>query len=169
MDKFLFVDVGTAKGFSSIIISKCAKDNNVNFKVFSFDLIPHKKKIFWNSIKDLEGKFTREDLLSDYLVYTSNIVYIEGRTKNKFKLISEYERINFAFLDGSHDYDDVKFEFNFIKQKQKKGDIIFFDDVTDNHFDGIVKLINEIQENSEYNIEKIQSTIHRGYAVGIKL
>ena len=35
------------------------------------------------------------------------------------------ERVNYAFLDAQHDYDSVIEEFNFIKQKQKKGDIIF--------------------------------------------
>ena len=169
LNNFLFIDVGTAKGFSSVIISKCAMDSAVNYKIFSFDLIPHNKKIFWNSIKDIEGKSSREELLKDYKDYTNNVKYIKGRTKNKFKIISSYERINFAFLDGSHDYDDVKFEFNFIKKKQKKGDIILFDDVTDGHFNGIVKLVNEIYQNQEYEIEKINSSIFRGYAIATKI
>jgi hypothetical protein len=169
LNNFLFIDVGTAKGFSSVIISKCAMDNDINYKMYSFDLIPHNKKIFWNSIKDTEGKSSREELLKDYKDYTHNVKYIKGRTKNKFKETSSHERINFAFLDGSHDYDDVKFEFNFIKQKQKKGDIILFDDVTDGHFNGIVKLVNEIYQNQEYEIEKINSSIFRGYAIATKI
>ena len=84
-------------------------------------------------------------------------------------MISKDERINFAFLDGSHDYDDVKFEFDFIKQKQIKGDIIFFDDVTEGHFNGVVKLINEITHQKSYEIEKIMSTKFRGYAIAKKI
>ena len=168
-DKFLFVDVGTAKGFSSIIISKCALDNKISYSVFSFDIIPHFKKIYWNSIKDIDGKLSRADLLKDYHEHTNHINYIKGRTKDKFKEISSHERLNFIFLDGSHDYDDVKFEFNFIKEKKKKGDLIFFDDVTKGHFDGVVKLINEIEQNQEYEIETISSTNFRGYAIAKKL
>lgn len=169
LDKFLFVDVGTAKGFSSIIISKCAIDNNVNFLIYSFDIIPHNKKIYWNSIKDIDGKLSRKELLNDYCDYTNNINYIRGRTKNKFFEISSHKRLNFIFLDGSHDYDDVRFEFNFIKSKQKKGDIVFFDDVTKGHFDGVVKLINEIKQTNEYEVEIINSTNFRGYAIAKKL
>ncbi len=169
LDNFLFVDVGTAKGFSSIVISKCACDNNINFKVLSFDIIPHNKKIFWNSVKDVDGKLSRENLLIDYSDYTKKINYIQGRTKKKLNMISKDERINFAFLDGSHDYDDVKFEFDFIKQKQIKGDIIFFDDVTEGHFNGVVKLINEITHQKSYEIEKVMSTKFRGYAIAKKI
>ena len=169
LKNFLFVDVGTAKGFSSIIISKCAKDNDIDYSIFSFDIIPHNKKIYWNSIMDLEGKLSRETLLKDYTEFTKNINYITGRTKNKLRDISDYERINFVFLDGSHDYDDVKFEYNFIKNKQKKGDIIFFDDVTEGHYDGIVKLIEEINLSNQYEIQKIKSTDFRGYAIAKKL
>ena len=71
-------------------------------------------------------------------------------------------------MDGSHDYDDVKYEFDFIKKKQKKGDIIFFDDVTEDHFDGIVRLIDEIKISGEYKIERINSTQYRGYALATK-
>ena len=168
-NKFFFIDVGTAKGFSSVIISKCAEDNKIDYSIFSFDVIPHNKKIFWNSIKDIDGKLTREDLLKDYYNYTKKINYIRGRTKKKLKEISSLERLNFVFLDGSHDYDDVKFEFDFIKKKQKSGDLIFFDDVTKGHFDGVVKLINEVKQTSEYEIETISSTNFRGYAIAKKL
>tara|TARA_B100000941_G_C28495622_1_gene550761 strand:- start:108 stop:959 length:852 start_codon:yes stop_codon:yes gene_type:complete len=169
LQNFLFVDVGTAKGFSSVIISKCAIDNNINFSVFSFDIIPHNKKIYWNSIKDLDGKLSREELLNDYKKFTNKISFIKGRTKKKFSKVLSSDRLNFVFLDGSHDYDDVKYEFDFIKQKQKKGDIIFFDDVTQGHFDGIVKLVDEIKKNKDYKIEIINSTNFRGYAIARKL
>lgn len=165
---FVFIDVGTAKGFSSVLISKCGEDNKIRFKIFSFDIIPHNKKIYWNSIKDIDGKSTRKNLLKDFSKYTKNINFIEGRTKKKFIEIEKYERLNFAFLDGSHDYDDVKYEFDFIKKKQKKGDIIFFDDVTEDHFDGIVRLIDEIKISGEYKIERINSTQYRGYALATK-
>ena len=169
LDNFLFVDVGTAKGFSSVIISKCALDNNIKFLVYSFDIIPHNKKIYWNSIKDIDGKLSRSELLNDYSDYTNHISYIKGRTKSKLNEISSSERLNFIFLDGSHDYDDVKYEFNFIKSKQKRGDIIFFDDVTKGHFDGVVELINEIKQAGEYEVEIINSSNFRGYAVAKKL
>ncbi len=167
-NNFVFVDIGTAKGFSSIIISKCALQNNIAFKIFSFDIIPHQLKMYWNSVADLKGKISREELLQDYKNFTKNINFIKGKTKNSLKILSSTKRINFAFLDGSHEYEDVKFEFSFIKKRQNKGDIIFFDDVTAGHFDGIVKLIDEIKKSKEYEVENINSTEYRGYAVAIK-
>ena len=166
-DKYNFLDIGTAKGFSSIVITKAATDNSVDYEIQTYDIVPHNKPIYWNSILDIDGKKTREELLEQYSSYTQQINYFSGRTKTFFKKLNT-KRINFAFVDGSHDYDDVIFEYKHIKTRQEAGDIIMFDDVTPNHFNGIVKLVGEITDESKYNIELLMSSDYRGYAIATK-
>ena len=162
------LDIGTARGFSSIIMSKIMSEHDYISSIFTFDILPHNKKMYWNCIADTQyGKQTRDNLLKSYKALTKKITFITGTTKEKLKNI-KVDRINFAFVDGSHEYEDVSFEYEYISNRQTKGDIIFFDDVTENKFNGIVKLINEISLTNTYNITKLQSSEHRGYAIAEK-
>ena len=68
----------------------------------------------------------------------------------------------------SHDYVDVKFEINFVSNRQEQGDIIFFDDYHDELFPGIVKAVHELKQSGEYSIEIIVGDENRGYAIATK-
>ena len=125
----------------------CSKKIKREYVIHTIDLIPHNKKILWNSITDIEhGKISRKDLLIDYSLYLKNINFVCGTSVDTLNKL-DIDRIHFAFLDGSHDYEDVKFEFEFVNKKNRIGDNNF-DDYTPKIFDGIVKLTNEIKEKS---------------------
>jgi len=62
---------------------------------------------------------------------------------------NKLERIHFSFLDAQHDYQNLNFEIEFVKQRQKLGDVIICDDYTTYYngkqqFPGINKAIDEI-------------------------
>ena len=160
------LETGTARGFSSIVMSKVLNEKNLkNSKIYTLDIIPHNKKIYWNCIDDLEGRKTRKNLLSSWKDLTENIEFLTGRSKYILPRLKELSRINFAFLDGAHDYKTVKFEFLFVSKRQKKNDIMVLDDVTKDKFNGIVELVNEIKSNDSYDVQLIQSESNRGYAI----
>ena len=75
------------------------------------------------------------------------------------------DKIDFAFLDGSHEYEDVKLEFEFVDKRNKKGDIIVLDDYTPTKFDGIVKLVKEIKSKKSYNLHFLDNNKDRGYVI----
>ena len=77
-------------------------------------------------------------------------------------------RINFAFLDAQHTYEALIKEYEFVKHRQIKGDIIVFDDVTPGVFDDIVKCVGFIEKSGEYQIQIIKSTQKRSYAIATK-
>lgn len=163
------VDVGTARGFSSIIMSKVLKDLKLNANIYTFDVIPHNKKIFWNCYADhVYGKQTREDLLKEYNEYLNRIIFLTGESHKQLKKLN-LNKINFAFIDGSHKYKDVKKDFIEISKKQSKGDIIFFDDYTINYFNGVVKLVDQIENDKSYSIKRFTSSEQRGYAIAHKI
>jgi hypothetical protein len=75
------------------------------------------------------------------------------------------KRIHFAFLDGSHEYQDVKLEFEFVDKRNKTGDIIILDDYTLGKFDGVVQLVDEIKLKKNYNLDFFDDNKDRGYVL----
>ena len=53
---FNIVETGTARGFSSICMSRALLDLNKNGKIFTIDILPHDIKMIWNCPKDLQQK-----------------------------------------------------------------------------------------------------------------
>ena len=114
------LETGTARGFSTIIMSKALVDCKKKGLVTSIDIIPGNVKIYWNCISDtINGKVTRIELLKNYKIFLKNINFYCGTSKSYFRHAVE-KRIHFAFLDSSHDYEDVKLEYLKIKKNQKK-------------------------------------------------
>ena len=161
------LETGSARGFSSVCMSKAVNDSKVNGKIISIDIISSDEKIYWNCIDDFEGKKTRTELLSKWKNETKNINFLVGPTRIILKKI-EPQRFHFAFLDGMHDYLNVKTEFNFVALKQIKGDIIILDDANIK-FPGIIKCIDEIKEKNIYKVEFLDSEHDRSYAICEKL
>ena len=165
------VETGTARGFSSLCMAKAMFDNDYEGCICTIDLIPHNTKMYWNSISDhSHGPLTRAELLDNLSNLVDRyILFVQGSSKQMLPKLS-FSRIHFAFLDGSHTYEDVMFEFNSISACQKRGDLIIFDDYNPKQFPGIVKAVNLIEENLGYKLNKIQNIDEkRGYVIAKKL
>ncbi len=159
------VETGTARGFSAICMSKALNDTkNVAGVIHTIDILPNNKRMYWNIIDDNENKKTRQELLAKWPQELKNIKFIEGKTNTVLKKLN-LTRVNYAFMDAEHNYKSVISEFNYLKNKQIKDDIIFFDDVTRKKFPGVVKALKEIEEQGFYNIEYFTSSSERGYAI----
>ena len=161
------LEIGTARGFSSICMSKAIDDSNIGGEIITVDIIPNNKVFFWNCIDDHERPKTRLELLSKWKKELKKIIFKVGPSRFVLKKI-KMRRINFAFIDGMHDLPNVKREFNFINLRQKKNDIIIFDDVSEN-FPEIIEFISSLKKQKNYAIEIIQSEKYRSYAVCKKL
>jgi hypothetical protein len=146
------LETGTARGFSSLCMAKALKDNNRKGKIHTIDIIRNDIPIYWNCIKDEEGKHTRKDLFKN-TKYHDLFDYIKcytGRTKEIINSMN-IRRFHFGFLDAQHDYPNLNYELNFTKQRQEKGDIIICDDYTTYHdgrqqFPGINKAIDKFTD-----------------------
>ena len=156
------------RGFSSVCMSKALNDSKKIGKVYTIDIIPNNEKIFWNCIDDLEGKKTRMELLNKWKNELENIVFLTGSCKSILKNF-HLDRVNFAFLDAQHDYENIKNEFNFVFERQKKGDLIIFDDVNFSEFPEISKFINDLKSKKIYDINIISSSKSRSYCLAKKI
>ena len=67
------VETGTARGFSSICMSKALIDANTNGKIYTVDILPHDTKMYWNCIDDHDGMKSRKELLKKpcHIIYQS--------------------------------------------------------------------------------------------------
>ncbi len=161
------LETGTARGFSSLCMAKSLSDMKQKGRIFTIDILPHNKKIIWNCVEDINGFKTRQELLSKWSDLTRDIKFIEGKSMQVLNKI-DINRVNFAFLDGAHNLKSVKFEYEWVKNRQKKNDIIIFDDYSSEDFSGIFHLVNQIEKDKIYNIKKLFSKNNRGYAIAVK-
>ena len=171
--KFDFINVvetGTARGFSSICMAKAMHDEKQNGQIFTFDILPHNKQLYWNNITDLTiGKITRKELLKewDYLI-ASNIKFINNFAHTYLKSIN-FERVHFAFFDGSHYAHDIKYEFQHVSMFQMKNDISIFDDFNEIYYSDMHKYILEIINKNNYSHSIINIDENRKILIAKKL
>ena len=168
LNKITILETGTARGFSSLCMAKALFDQNKKGNIFSIDILPSNKKMYWNCLLDNDGKKTRYELLSKW----SNLVdeyltFLNGYSTLVLKKL-ELKRINFAFLDGSHDYNTVKFEADFVAQKQLKDDVIVYDDYNNEQYPGLVEACNEISKKYNYKNFFFEGENNRNYLIAKK-
>jgi predicted O-methyltransferase YrrM len=168
LDSITILETGTARGFSSLCLSKALEDSKCDGRIFTIDLIPNDKKIYWNCIDDCEGKKTRLELLESWKKELRNVVFLTGDCSKVLKNF-HLDRVNFAFLDAQHRYENIKSEFNFVFKRQKKDDLILFDDVNVKEFPEIARFIDELRNTNTYSLDIIKSTENRSYCLAKKL
>ena len=74
-EKINIFDFGTARGFSALCMSKVLRDTASNGRIYTLDIIPNRKKIYWNTYFDKFGKRSRLNLLSKWPNLIEDIFY----------------------------------------------------------------------------------------------
>lgn len=166
LEEINIFESGTARGFSSICMSKALIDSNQKGTIYTTDIIPHLKKMYWNIIDDhTRGKLTRLQLLEKWNKELKNIKFYTMKSSEFFKK-NNINRINFAFLDAVHDSLNISKEFEYVKNRQIKGDIIIFDDFDDQYQSLKNFIVNTVPNLYEYQI--LESDINRHYFIAKK-
>lgn len=161
------LETGTARGYATLCMVQALADAKVAGHAVTVDLLPHNTAIFWNCIDDHDGPRTRQTLLAAYPELLARIVFVEGATGEGLAKLG-LARIGFAFLDAAHTLEDVLSEYAYVKARQRPGDVIVFDDVTPEKFDGVVQALDRITAEGAYAIERIQPSDQRGYAIAVR-
>jgi predicted O-methyltransferase YrrM len=161
------LETGTARGFSAVCMAKALSDAKQAGSIITLDILPHEKPMYWNCIDDLDGPKSRRALLSPWNGLLDRIAFVQDETRAFLPRVG-LGRINFAFLDASHTYEDVMFEFHTIAARQEDGDVIVFDDVTASHFPGVVEAVEEIGHSHPYDVRQIVVSNQRGYAIAVR-
>lgn len=162
------LETGTARGFSAVCMAKALVDAGAPGTVTTIDLLPHNRPMLWNCIDDFDGPKTREDLLGYWPRELARIIFIQGQTGAGVVKIG-LKRVNFAFLDAGHSFRDVIAEYNFVKQRQLKGDVIVFDDVTSGAQTEVRRALDFVRVQGKYQIDEVGDINQRAYAVATRL
>jgi predicted O-methyltransferase YrrM len=159
------LETGTARGFSALCLARALSDSGQSGKIVTFDVLPHDVSMFWNCIADAQGPRTRADLLHEYEnLLEEFVIFHQGYTETALGKLA-VSRIHFAFLDGSHTYQSLSNECGYVKKRQKRGDIIFFDDYTPQVFPGVVRAVDEMCPSEEYTKQIVTVSEERGYVI----
>lgn len=161
-------ETGTARGFSSVIMAKALWDKKASGKIITYDVLPHHVPMYWNCIDDCEKQKSRAVLLSPWdMLVQKYIVFVEGDSYINLQHVQS-PRINFAFLDGAHSFNDVFYEFKTIASRQQKGDVIVFDDYNTKQFSGLVKAVDEGCVSLGYDKRVLSLGADRSYVIATK-
>lgn len=163
LDFVNILETGTARGFSSLCMAKALSDSQCDGRIITIDVLPHLKSQIWNCIDDLDGSKSRAEILKPWSKLLNKIIFLQGDTIYTLPRIG-IDRIHFAFLDAQHSKKNVLQEFNIIQKTQKIGDMIFFDDVTENLFPGVVEAIKIIKQNQHYKVNDLIVSKTRAYS-----
>ena len=134
------LDIGTARGFSAITMSRALLDADLDGHVYTVDVIDHDDAYDWHGAKHssddplASGPSPRSAIWQRWFPdEAARIAPITGRST---QLLRDWPhgRIDVAFLDGSHAYDDVKAELDMLDGIMADDGVIVLDDV---HF-GVV-------------------------------
>lgn len=159
----LFLDVGTAKGFSALCMAWALRDHGILGAVHSVDVIGPSECVPRNSVAELDGLLTLHDFVEPHLP-TDGIVtltWFGGGSDEYFK--TGRERICFAFVDGKHTRAQVERDAANIAARQVRGDMIVFDDVNiPGVWDGVKTLRG-------YGFDKLVVSTERTYCIATKM
>lgn len=162
------VETGTARGFSAMCLAKAFDDTGASGKIVTFDVLPHDRPILWNCVRDVDGPRTRAELLQDYAgLLERYVMFCQGDTRRALAALS-VPRVHFAFLDSVHTYDHVMAEFAFVQNRQRAGDILFFDDYSPDAYPGVVRAADEICCAHGYAGKVVTANDRRRYLIAEK-
>lgn len=153
-----WLDIGSAKGFSAMCMAWALDDSEREGRVLSLDVIDPNSREPRNSVDDSK---TLAEFTQDYLPMGSDVMFMQGSAADVIGSGAP-ERINFAFIDGSHLYDGVKSDISVVAPRQQPGDIILFDDLQK---PDVARAVSEMQG---YDLEYITLLPERMYAIAVK-
>lgn len=169
----LFLDIGTAKGFSALAMAWASWDAKREVDIVSLDVVDPYSRVPRNSIADLEqfnpeGKReylprTVPELVEPFTPAGPEAINFYGVSSSRWLArLAPKERINLAFVDGKHSFESVSNDAKLIAGHQLPGDVMIFDDM---QIAGISKAVGGLQG---YEVSTLTAHADRRYAVAYK-
>lgn len=127
----LLLDIGTAKGFSALILAWALHDSRKQGRVVSVDVVRPNELVIRNSLAEVDnGPMTIEQFTRPLRPPNIDIEFVGGGSYGWLdRAIANRDRVNLAFVDGKHTKAAVKTEAQQLAQLQVAGDVVLFDDV----------------------------------------
>lgn len=175
-----FLDIGTAKGFSAVMLAWALRDAQHRGEVISIDAVDPMDLVPRNSVKEIDGPLTVPDFVMPFLGpdislcldFGANVtrgpwegvtLEFHGMKSEDFLRITPSDkRFHLAFVDGRHDYAHAKNESEMLAENQRPGDVLIFDDL---QFEGVKAAFDRLQG---YTKQVLKPLPGRHYAIARK-
>ena len=123
----IFLDIGTAKGFSACVMTWAIEDAGADIPVVSIDVIDPYSTERRNSVGEIDSPKTLREFVAPFQSSASSVTWLGGGSSAWFKS-SKRPRVLLAFVDGKHTFEAVLAEGNALRDRQERGDIVIYDD-----------------------------------------
>lgn len=167
----IFLDIGTAKGFSAVCMAIARRDSGLTRAIVSIDKVDPLERVYRNS--RLEAIAERPLTVYEFTewIQPGPIAFMGGGSEIYFRQAltrRDSPRIMFAFVDGKHDFEVVRNEGHWLANFQVAGDVILFDDVQIKPVAEAVEVFGELH--SQYHIEylDLNPVANRRYALATR-
>jgi predicted O-methyltransferase YrrM len=158
----VILDIGTAKGFSACVISHALEDSGAGCEVVSLDVIDPNARVSRNSAAELDGLKTIDEFVAGHVASGVRVTFFGGGSNSWLEwALQQNKRVPFAFVDGKHTYEQVRYEATALSQLQRPGDVVIFDDCQ------IEPVGRAVRETKMYSTNYVDIG-PRTYAIGIR-
>lgn len=151
------LDIGTAKGFSALMVRFACEDEGCAAQSVSVDVLPPDAMVRRNTVAEVEGLRTLPEILAPW-PEAKRITFLQ--TTGIDWLRANHERVHVAFVDGKHSGEVVYQEGLLLSSRQETGDVVVFDDV---HIHDVSRAVEALAK--FYDIERLQILPKRAYAI----
>lgn len=160
-----FLDIGTAKGFSAVVMSWALADAGVHREVHSVDVMNPLERVSRNSVAEAEGDLlTVPEFVAPFIAPTVPVHFHGG---GSLALLKDMVRlgltVKFVFVDGKHSYGAVTEEIACLLQLQRPGAIALFDDM---QIPGVAEAVKRARG---YEVSRVRAGVGREYAVAVRV
>lgn len=128
------IEFGTGRGYGTLCMAWAMVDHGINGKIHTVDILSPDTKINW-AIDWHDGQPPQNQLLTWNEVWQQSapeawLRHIEHLTGDSSKSLRNYsgDSIDFAFIDGAHDYDGVRHDYYALLKYVSPSFGILFDD-----------------------------------------
>jgi hypothetical protein len=135
-----FVEIGSWKGKSSVFMAVEIANSNKNIEFYCIDTWKGSNEHKHLDLNNLYETFLHNMKPVESYYFPLKLTSVEA--SKKFKDNS----LDFVFIDGSHEYNDVRNDIISWLPKIKDGGILAGHDYT-NHFNGVIRAVNELLPN----------------------
>lgn len=162
----VLLDIGTAKGFSAVVMSWAVADARARCRVLSVDIVEPTQRVIRNSVAECAGELpTVHELVAPYLfpAFPAPQFYGGGSVPLLQQLLTAGTHVRFAFVDGKHNALTVREEARLLTDMQRPGDVLLFDDMQ------IASIAQVALHLSAYRItHRLRINSLREYAVAVR-
>jgi len=152
----LLLDIGSAKGFSALVLQWALRDAGIPGRVVSLDVIDPLARVRRNTVAEVDGYLTLAETLAPWREAQS-IEFVQS--DSRAWLAAHTDRVHVAYVDGKHTYEAVSEDVDLLAGRQRAGDVVVCDDL---QIPGVAKAVREL---AGYEVEHLAAKPERAYAI----